>query len=73
MMKTDANELYEQGYATFTQLRWLNKPKYHNKHFAYLVTETENGQPFGANPGGVHRSYGQTKGQSLNPGRRGVE
>ena len=50
----------------------MNKVKIHNKHFAYLVLKHKMGQLLGAIPGRVHRSNGQTRGQSLNPGRRGV-
>ena len=72
MVNFDFSELFEQYLARFNQISSLNKPQNTNKHFAYCDSETNWGQLCEVKPSGVHYDLGQTKGQDIKPGRRGV-
>ena len=72
MVNFDFSELFEQFWVSFNQISTINKLQDHNKHLLIVGSETDLGQKWEAKQSGVHWSNGQTKGQLLNTGRRGV-
>lgn len=72
MMNLGFSELVEHEQAILAQISSFNKLQITNKQFAYFILRQIWGQSFGTKLSGVHKSNGQTIGQQVNSGRRGV-